>query len=680
MKKILLFIMLLAFSFNTVAEELEAVEDDLRVLSEKATAATVKVSVPEIDEFVSGTMISPSGHILTIKGPKSRGDEVDVMLPTGEAHKGKVLATWPYYGMALIKIDATKASYLPLGFSEDVLPGDQVLSVGNAFYSANGRATRCAANFGIISARTAIETDKVFYDGKVFTTDARINQGQEGGPMVDLSGHLIAINGESVMSKATNAFVSVALPIESVIKPLYEYIKSDVPANQGGKIVVGLTLDNRSLDTGGIRIIKVDDYAAQGGVRSGDQLLSIAGVEVQDLIQLDKAVQPLNPNRLVPIKVYRQGKVLRRFLALQKNMPISTMLASEAYRDAISKVDDSVVTISFEGVENATALNTFKLGKGPFTGLIYRHDGYVLTSSFIFPEKYKKIIVTLNNGKNFEAKRLGRDTGRNISLLKIETRKLSVPQFVSKEQVSIGSTILSLGRTFGGELPEVSRGMVSALKRSAGKATQIDSNLTPGNFGGPSIDLSGRVIGINIPQANRGMGLRGGTSGGEMSGSGIGFVIPISDIDLLFDEMKEGKVLKPAFLGIQFDQTSQLEGATINDVIKGVWLVKENLKSSEQMEYDRLEHQFMMQGGFTKDQHERFQKFAENKPTGAWKAGLRGGDVIVEFNGKKIRSFNVLMNVIGQLNSGEEVVFKIERFGVSREVKAVLGSRGIILG
>ena len=673
--------MFLGWAVTLPSTELKIVENDLRAISEKVTSATVRIST--LYHESSGTLITSNGFVLTIKDRLTRGNEVSVLLADGKRHVGKVAATWPYYGMALVKIDTTNAPFVPLGDSRMVEVGDQVISVGNAFNSSSGRATRCAVNYGIISSRTTMETDKVFFTGKVFTTDARINKGQEGGGVVDFSGHLIAINGEAVLSNQTNAFVSVALPIEGVMEGINSHIKNELPVVDGRQKIVGITLDDRSLLTGGIKVHSISKYASQGGVKKGDLILKVAGQEVNNLFELDAVVMSLSLNRLVEVKVYRKSKVLTRYVVLQESMPINSMLLSEAYRNAVDKVSPSVVRISFEKTSNETSTalhdpNSFQLGHGPFTGVVYRRDGYIMTTSFIFPSVHEKIIVELFNGKKYVAKKLGEDTGRNITLLKIEADDLIVPKFVSKEQVGIGSTILSLGRTFGENIPEVSRGIVSALNRSAGKAIQIDSNLTPGNFGGPSIDLDGQIIGINIPQANIGSGRRGGTVGGEFSGSGIGFVIPCSDIDLLFNDLKNGKKLEPAFLGISFDLNAN--NAKITRVIEGAWFLDSGLEKTQQNKFHELNNIFMKQGlRFTVGQFNEFKKVAVKKNTGAWTAGLRKDDVIVEFNGQKIVSYNMLMNVIGRLNSGESVTFKVKRFGIFRDVKAVLGSRGLVL-
>jgi serine protease Do len=111
--------------------------------------------------------------------------------------------------------------------------------------------------------------------------------------------------------------------------------------------------------------------------------------------------------------------------------------------------------------------------------------------------------------------------------LKIEgVRNLPVPVFADPAHLRIGQYAVAIGFGYGGDEPAISAGIVSALNRLAGRAVQTDAKLSPANYGGPLIDIEGRVIGINVPLSPKTDETLGGT---EWYDSGIGFAVPIGD-------------------------------------------------------------------------------------------------------------------------------------------------------
>lgn len=368
--------------------------------------------------------------------------------------------------------------------------------------------------------------------------------------------------------------------------------------------------------------------------------------------------------------VYRHGRFLSRYLAPRKDMPYEAFLLSEAYRQAIDKASACVVRLHIKRRGRGATLDrnlppdqqVFQLGSGPFSATVYRRDGYLVTSSFNLAGEVLGVEAELSDGRRLTATVLGSDLGRNITLLKIDADDLPEPVTVHKNQIQVGSSILALGATFAKALPTADRGIVSALNRAAGKAVQIDANLTPHNFGGPTVDLEGRILGVNIPQATMGGDVfRQDTAGGEFSGSGIGFMVPLSDVDLVFDALKRGEKLAPAFLGIRFDTEHADIGAKVQMTIKEIGILKAGVTREQVM-------------GARSPQEAR--SFFDMVPTASSKAGIMEGDIILEFNGEIVPSPNVLLNIIGGMNTGEKAVFKINRFGAVMMVEAVLGPRG----
>jgi serine protease Do len=176
-------------------------------------------------------------------------------------------------------------------------------------------------------------------------------------------------------------------------------------------------------------------------------------------------------------------------------------------------------------------------------------DGYILTSTFNFLRKPPVITVVLPGGERKVAKLLGRDETRRICVLKVDgVEDLPMPEYASRDEVKVGQWAVALGVGFGGDRPALSAGIISATHRIFAKAVQTDANLSPANYGGPLIDLDGRVIGLCVPLSPQS---RDEAAGAEWYDSGIGFAVPIAENAERIEAMKQGKNFQPAFLGVQ---------------------------------------------------------------------------------------------------------------------------------
>jgi serine protease Do len=196
-----------------------------------------------------------------------------------------------------------------------------------------------------------------------------------------------------------------------------------------------------------------------------------------------------------------------------------------------------------------------------------------------------------------------------LVLLKVDVDgELAVPEAAPAGEVRVGQWALAVGRTFEVEQPNLSVGIVSAVDRIWGKAVQTDAKISPNNYGGPLVDIAGRVLGVLVP-----MSPQGGeeAAGVEWYDSGIGFAIPLETVMRVVPKLKEGVDLHPGLLGI---------------TLKG------------------------------NDLYGEPAVIAAARATGpAFKAGFRPGDKIVEVGGKPVARQAQLKHGLGPLYAGDRV-------------------------
>lgn len=303
-------------------------------------------------------------------------------------------------------------------------------------------------------------------------------------------------------------------------------------------------------------------------------------------------------------------------------------LEEKALKAAIAKVAASVVQIETVGGTEIISAGArgmqVRKGVGPTTGVIVAQDGYVISSAFNFANKPTAIFVTVpGQNERKVAKVVATDTTRMLTLLKIEANGLPVPQAAPKKDIKIGQWALALGRTLDRQEdrelkgpPSVSIGVISALNRIWGKAIQTDAKVSPINYGGPLVNVFGQVQGILVPASPR---QEGETAGVEWYDSGIGFAIPLEDINATLPRLREGKDLRRGLLGIT------------------------------------------MQGG---DQFGTAPTVATvAAESAAQKAGIKTGDVILEIDGTPVLSQSQLQHKLGGKYEGDVVSVSIKRGG-----------------
>jgi S1-C subfamily serine protease len=318
----------------------------------------------------------------------------------------------------------------------------------------------------------------------------------------------------------------------------------------------------------------------------------------------------------------------------------------KAVKEAVRKIAPCVVKIETSGGTEVVRAGggprgLIRRGTGPTSGLIVSADGFIISSAFNFANKPATIRVQLPGTKDRKVARVvATDTTRMLTLLKVADlpagTKLPVPEAAPKKEIEIGHTAIAVGRTLSAEMagrPSVSVGIVSATNRIWGKAIQTDAKVSPTNYGGPLIDLQGRVQGVLVPASPT---ADNETAGFEWYDSGIGFAIPLEDINTVLPRMKAGTEKKPVvlqrgFLGILMRSLDMFEAEPIIGTV--------------------------------------------TPGSAAEKAKIQPGDVIKEVDGKPVTNFAQVQHLLGGKYEGDPVALKLLRGKAEVKLdKVVLGS------
>lgn len=223
-------------------------------------------------------------------------------------------------------------------------------------------------------------------------------------------------------------------------------------------------------------------------------------------------------------------------------------LEQRAFQSAVDRVGPSVVRI--ETVGGRERLGETDLGSGPTTGLVVGADGWIVSSEYGFSGRPDSILVYLPDGTRKPARLLATDHSRMLVLLKIEPdAPLVVPAMAPREENRVGQWAIAVGRTFEADRPNVAVGIVSALERMGGRAIQTDAAVSPNNYGGPLVDVRGRVLGVLTPLSPEDGEEFGRT---EWYDAGIGFAVPAADVLGVLPRLVRGEDLFVGRLGVGF--------------------------------------------------------------------------------------------------------------------------------
>jgi serine protease Do len=308
--------------------------------------------------------------------------------------------------------------------------------------------------------------------------------------------------------------------------------------------------------------------------------------------------------------------------AIKKNTPsvVSISVNSEQTRQSIDLSTGTVIN------ENIPASQAFG------TGFLISPDGLIMTNKHVVEaiNGTSTFKITLTDGRNFDAKLIGKDPLNDLAFLKINAKNLPAAEMGDSSKLPAGSTVIAIGNVLGIYQNSVTKGIISGLNRNIsasdqsgmvenlGNVLQTDAQINPGNSGGPLVDLNGRVVGVNVAI--------------DTTGQAISFAIPINDAKPLIKVVREtGRVIRPR-LGIRYVMlTPEIAAANKLSRSSGAWI---NAGSD---------------------------KFAITPDSPAVKADIRPGDIIIETNGMAVNMQNPLLSAISNFRPGQKINLKIVR-------------------
>ena len=266
------------------------------------------------------------------------------------------------------------------------------------------------------------------------------------------------------------------------------------------------------------------------------------------------------------------------------------------------------------------------------SGFFVSQDGYILTNAHVV-RGAEKITVYFNDGKELDASIIGADPHTDVAVIKVEGKNFPFLELADSDKIEVGEWVVAIGSPFQLQA-SVTVGVVSAKGRQDLQINdfedfiQTDAAINPGNSGGPLLSLNKQVIGINTAIISR--------TGGYM---GIGFAIPSNMAKYIMKQIIDTGIVTRGFLGVSLQPIDKdladafglekVEGALISEVIKG---------------------------------------------SPADTAGLKQGDIIVEYDKNSVKSLGSLRNDISMMAPGSKVYFKINRKGQLLTIPVVIGS------
>lgn len=577
--------------------------------------------------FGTGAVISENGLIITSTTVVPPGAEaIQVMFAGFESREGKFIEANEALETSVIKVEGAKLPFLPVARD---LPqvGQAAYTLSNAHnvLQITGTTTFSA---GLISGVYAVENigGESVYAGLAVETSAAVNPGSDGGPIINQDGQICAIISLNV-SEAR--WQGVGVPTKIILEQLASLKSNDL----------GLSFEPLA-------------------IRPPPSASALA------IIQHAREMAPF----LASIQVHRKYA--------PEQLPRSTF---DGFRkgigdwDAKSPVERAALTqFYFEALRLMEVNQMLRRPPQPTSGLVVSADGYILTSSFnveedpvflsgktdkppefVFPQKpedlkkepeggwkratntIEKIMVTLPDGSQYEAKLLGQHRPMGIAVLKIEKTDLPfLDMGKSLTAPQLGTSAAIVGSHNGAPTPwTLNSGIVSAPNRNRGFQWQTDALLNYGNSGAPVIDDQGRFLGIATRPIDPLTVLGRIVTTEELPtwtsapNSGVSMIARADRIAEVFDKLKTGdstSVIPGPYMGIGPDP-NRVFGT---DVVVG--------------------------------------SVAPGSPAG--QAGLQAGDQLLTMNGEELRTWKDMIDHLANFKPGDKIDLLVRRPGITKKI------------
>ncbi len=338
-------------------------------------------------------------------------------------------------------------------------------------------------------------------------------------------------------------------------------------------------------------------------------------------------------------------------LLLFFNTPVFANKVPDSFADLAEKLMPSVVNISttqtitttsnpfpFQFPPGSPFEDMFKEFNAPTerqatslgSGFIIDKKGIVVTNNHVI-HNAEEIIVKVNGRKEFKAKVLGSDPLSDVAILEIISNEVFIPvKFGDSDKARIGDWVIAIGNPFGFG-GTVTSGIISARNREIGLSRyedyiQTDASINQGNSGGPLFDLHGDVIGINTAIL------------GQAGSIGIGFAIPANSASKVVDQLLKYGETKRGWLGVRIQEVTK-EIAEVEELDSTIGALVASV--------------------------------SENSP--ADKAGIKPGDIILEFDDQEVDSMRTLPKIVAKSEVGKTVIVKIWRNKKIISKKVILG-------
>ncbi len=316
--------------------------------------------------------------------------------------------------------------------------------------------------------------------------------------------------------------------------------------------------------------------------------------------------------------------------------PVEVVIESEenVVIDVVEKSMDAVVSIAVSQIDFTPGEGIVDTVSNIGSGFIVDPSGIIITNQHVVSQRDADYKVITNEGREYEVIKILQDDVNDIALLKVEAEDLVPLSLGDSDNLRPGQLVIAIGTPLGEYAGSVTTGVVSGLDRSVTARSQgfwgvaktyenviqTDAAVNPGNSGGPLLNSSGEVIGVNFAT----------TSGAD----NISFALPANFVSRRLDEYRRyGKFLKP-YLGIEYQMITENQARVYDDVVPGVLV----------------------------------RRVVPNTP--AQEAGLQRLDIITEVGNEPIRE--AFANIIQDYEVGEEMKLTVWRDGEEIQLVAIL--------